>query len=152
MEISRLSAIHATPHCIYQILSVERSHSQQFFHIDSHSGSITIGQSLSRSSSNKHLLNIIYQCPDIFHVASTRLHIDILENKSLEQKKNTYRFNQENYLLVFETSFIQQEKKYLMDFWLINHEYPKERIRSDVQIIQGICLIFIFIINKFLSI
>lgn len=137
MEISRLTLNNPSTNCTYEILSVERIHSKQFFRIDSRSASITIAQSLIKSSSDKHLLTMIYRCQDPFQIASTRLHIDILENKSFEQRKNIYRFSQEYYLIVFATSFTQQQKRYLMDFQLVNNENPRERIPSDVQIIQG---------------
>ncbi len=138
IEIARLTINNRMDNCTYNIHSIERIKSNEFFHINAYTGSITIIQSLEKSFYNKHLLNIIYYCQSISYITSTRLHINILDKKSKNLQKNSYRFSQENYLIIFETSLISQEKRYLMNFELIekNH-YPVKRIQSDVQIIQG---------------
>jgi len=117
---------------------MERIKSQNFFHIDPYSGSITIIQSLEKSLNDKHLLTIIYYCQFNFHIAYTRLHINILDKKKLKnQINNLYRFSQENYLIIFETSLINHQKKYLINLELINNDYQDKRIKPDAQIIDG---------------
>jgi hypothetical protein len=124
--------------CTYNIHSVERIKSQNFFHIDPYSGSITIIQSLENSLNDKHLLTIIYYCQLNFHIVYTRLHINILDKKYLKnQINNSYRFSQENYLIIFETSLIKYQKKYLINLELINNDYQNKRIKPDAQIVEG---------------
>jgi hypothetical protein len=124
--------------CTYNIHSVERIKSKNFFHIDPYSGSISIIQSLEKSINVKHLLTIIYQCQYISYITSTRLHINILDKKKLKnQKNNLYRFSQENYLIIFETSLINHQKKYLINLELINNDYQEKKIKPDAQIIEG---------------
>ena len=122
--------------CTYQIHSVEKVQSKTFFRINSSSGSVTILQSLENSFNEKHRLIINYFCPISANMISTRLHINILDNKRLmDQRENFYRFSQEKYLIVLESSLRRFEKKYLMNFELINNQ--EQRIKSDVQILEG---------------
>jgi hypothetical protein len=124
--------------CTYNIHSIERIKSKNFFHINPYSGSITILQSLEKSINDKHLLTISYYCQYNSHIAYTRLHINILDKKRLRNRRNNlYRFSQENYLIIFETSLINQQKKYLINLELINNYYQDKRIRPDAQIIEG---------------
>ena len=137
VEIARLTIESRKKNCTYRIHSIERMKSREFFRIDAHSGSITIVQSLKKSFHEKHLLNIIYHCPDTNYITSTRVHINILDKKSKDLRANRYRFSREMYLIVFETSLISEEKRYLMKFELIERDDPARRIQSDAQIIQG---------------
>ena len=120
IEIAHLIIENPMNNCTYAIHSVERIKSKDLFYINPHSGSVTTIQSLQKSITNKHLLTIIYHCPSLSQMTSTRLHINILDKD--KSSKDFYRFNQDNYLIIFETSFIKNQKKYLMNFELINNQ------------------------------
>jgi hypothetical protein len=138
IEIARLTIENPSDNCTYDIHSVERIKSKEFFRIDSSSGSITIIQSLEKSISKKNLLTIIYRCEDISQLAFTRLHINILDKEKLRNEGNNfYRFSQENYLVIFETSLISNQKKYLIDLELRSENIYGKRIKPDAQIIEG---------------
>ncbi|CAF3379747.1 unnamed protein product, partial [Rotaria sp. Silwood2] len=137
-KITHLTIENSFDNCTYNIHSVERIQSKDLFRIDSYTGLITNIQSLEKSMNKKHLLTIIYHCKNISHIAYTRLHINILDKeKSKNQTNNSYRFSQDNYLVIFETSFINNQKKYLIDLELINNDYYGKRIKPDAQIIEG---------------
>jgi hypothetical protein len=137
IEIARLTIENGNDNCTYNIHSIERIRSKEFFHIDAHSGSITIIQSLEKSLYKKHLLNIIYYCSFNSYITSTRVHINILDKKSKDLQKNLHRFSQENYLIIFETSLVNQEKRDLISLELIDRNHPGKRFQPDAQIIQG---------------
>ena len=138
IEIGRLTIENSVDNCTYDIHSVERIKSKDFFHIHPYSGSVTIIQSLEKSISEKHLLTIIYHCQYPSDIAYTRLHINILNTeKSRNQTNNSYRFSRDNYLVIFETSLINNQKKYLIDLELVSNENYGNRIKPDAQIIEG---------------
>ncbi|CAF4182374.1 unnamed protein product, partial [Rotaria sordida] len=138
-KIKRLTIENSFNNCTYNIHSVERIQSKDLFHIDSYSGTITNIQLLEKFMNKKHLLTIIYRCENISQIAYTRLHIKILDKeKSNNQINNSYRFTQDNYLVIFETSLINNQKKYLIDLELINNnEHKGKKIKPDAQIIEG---------------
>ncbi|CAF0982632.1 unnamed protein product, partial [Rotaria sordida] len=138
-KIKRLTIENSFNNCTYNIHSVERIQSKDLFHIDSYSGTITNIQLLEKFMNKKHLLTIIYRCENISQIAYTRLHIKILDKeKSNNQINNSYRFTQDNYLVIFETSLINNQKKYLIDLELINNnDHDGKKIKPDAQIIEG---------------
>ena len=94
--------------------------------------------SLENSQSQTHLLTIIYRCEHNYHIAYTNLHINILDDKNLSnQTMKSYRFTQENYLIIFETSLMKGRRKYLMDFELISDDEDGKRIKPNARILQG---------------
>ncbi|CAF1202193.1 unnamed protein product, partial [Adineta steineri] len=138
IEIAHLTIENPSDNCTYNIHSVERIKSKDFFHIDSYSGSITIIQSLENSLSEKHLLTIIYQCQYSTQLAFTRLHINILDKDKLKfQTNHFYRFTRDNYLVIFESTLMNNQKRSLINLELINNKNYKDRIKPDAQIIQG---------------
>lgn len=135
-EIAHLTIENSSDDCLYSIDTVERIKSKDLFRINSYTGSITVLNSMENSSSQTHLLTILYRCEHNSHIAYTNLHVNILdENNFVNQTKTSFRFTQETYLLIFETSLIQNQKKYLMNFQLINDEGL--RIKPQAKIIQG---------------
>jgi hypothetical protein len=138
IEIARLTIENPSENGTYDIHSVERIKSKDFFRIDSSSGSITIIQSLEKSISEKNVLTIIYRCQYTSQIAFTRLHINILDKESMRnQANNLYRFNQENYLVIFETSLISNQKKNLINLELKSNNNYGKRIKPEAQIIEG---------------
>ncbi|CAF0721029.1 unnamed protein product [Adineta ricciae] len=138
IEIARLTIENPLENCTYNIHSVEKIKSKDFFRIHPFLGSITIIQSLENSISTEHQLSIVYQCPLISHLAFTRLHITVLDRERMRyQNNNLYRFSHENYLAIFETSPINNQKKYFLTLELINNKNYAKRIKPDAQIIEG---------------
>jgi hypothetical protein len=138
IEIAHLTIENSIDNCIYAIHSVERIKSKDFFYINPYSGSVTLTQSLQNSINKKHLLTIMYHCQSISQIAYARLHINILDkDKSRNSTNNSYRFSQKNYLVIFETSLINKQKKYLINLDLISNENEGRRIKPDAQIIEG---------------
>ena len=91
---------------------------------------------MESSSNPKHLLTIVYRCEHHSQIASTKLHVNILDEKNFHnQTKKSFRFTQENYLVIFETSLVPKQKKYLMNFLLSNEEGMT--IKPQAKIIQG---------------
>ncbi|CAF3595684.1 unnamed protein product [Adineta steineri] len=137
-EIARLTIDNSVNDCTYSIDTVEKIKSKDLFRIDSFSGSVTVINSLENSSSQTHLLTIIYRCQHNYHIAHTNLHIQILDEKNLLNKTtNSYRFSQENYLIIFETSLIKNRRKYLMNFELISNDDEEKRRIPNAKILQG---------------
>ncbi|CAF5222516.1 unnamed protein product, partial [Rotaria magnacalcarata] len=123
--------------CTYSIDSVERIKSYDLFRINAYSGSITVSNSLVNSQSQVHLLKIVYRCPHTYHIAHANLHINILDEKnSFNQTKKSFRFNQDNYLIIFETSLMKNRRKHLVDFELISNNNDGIRRKPDAKIIQ----------------
>ena len=144
VEIAHLTIENSSDDCLYSIDTVERIKSKDLFRINQYTGSITVQNSLENSPSQTHLLTILYRCEHNSHIAYTNLHVNILdENNFHNQTKKLYRFTQENYLVIFETSLIPNQRKYLMNFQLINNEGI--RIKPQAKIIQGK---FIRIVNN----
>ncbi|UJR21665.1 hypothetical protein I4U23_024742 [Adineta vaga] len=138
IEIARLTIENPFENCTYKIHSVEKIKSKDFFRIHPLSGSIIIIQSLENSISEQHLLSIVYHCSSISYLTFTRFHINILDKERLKYQGNHfYRFSHDNYLVIFETSLIRNQKKYLLDLELVNNKNYAKRIRSDAQIIEG---------------
>ncbi|CAF1009126.1 unnamed protein product, partial [Rotaria sordida] len=137
-EIARLTIENPSDDCIYSIDSVEKIKSYDLFRINTYTGSITVSNSLVNSQNHKHLLKIIYRCEHNYHIAHTHLHINILDEKnSLNQTNKLFRFSQDNYLIIFETSLIKNRKKYLINFELINNNDHRIKIKSDAKILEG---------------
>ncbi|CAF5205524.1 unnamed protein product, partial [Rotaria magnacalcarata] len=124
--------------CTYHIHSAERIKSKNLFRIDPNSGSITNIQPLGKSMSQKHLLTIIHRCESLSQIAYARLHINIVDEETPKNQTDySYRFSQDNYLVIFETSLIKNQKKYLIDLELISNDHDEQRIKPDAQIIEG---------------
>ncbi|UJR27505.1 hypothetical protein I4U23_008789 [Adineta vaga] len=139
-EIARLTIENSANDCTYSINSVERIKSKDLFHINPSSGSITVMNSLENSPSQMHLLTILYRCQHNYEIANTNLHINILDERNLlNQTRKSFQFVQEHYLIIFETSLIQNRRKYLIDLELMSNENEDERkrIQSNAQILQG---------------
>ena len=135
-EIAHLTIENSANDCLYTIDSVERIKSKDLFRIDPYTGSITVLNSLETSSNAKHLLTILYRCEHQSLIAHTRLHINILdENNFVNHTTTTFRFARENYLVIFETSLIPNQRKSLLNLQLINDEGAHQQPRS--KIIQG---------------
>ena len=138
VEIARLTIDNGAESCRYSIDAVERIKSKDLFRIHPSSGSVIVNQSLENSLRQTHLLTIVYRCEHNYQLASTQLHVQILDEKSnINQTKKSYRFTRENYLVLFETSLVQNRQKYLMDFQLISQDEENTRIKSDAKILQG---------------
>ncbi len=138
VEIARLTIENSANDCTYSIDTVERIKSKDLFRINPYSGSITVMNSLENSPSQTHLLTIIYRCEHSYHIAYTNLHINILDENNLSnQTTKSYRFSQENYLVIFESSLMKNRRKYLMNFELISNDEDGKRIKPDAKILQG---------------
>jgi len=136
VEIAHLTIENPGNDCIYSIDRVERIKSRNLFHINSYTGSITVLNSLENSSSQRHFLTIIYHCKHNSYITSTNLYINILDEKNLFNQTNEfYRFTQENYLIIFESSLIKNQKKSLINFQLINNNGI--RIKPQAKILEG---------------
>jgi hypothetical protein len=142
VEIAHLTIENSSDDdCLYSIDSFERIKSKDLFRINPYTGSITVQNSLENTSSQIHRLTILYRCEHNSHIAYTNLHVNILdENNYLNQTKKSFRFTQDIYLVIFETSLIQNQRKSIMNFQLINDEGI--RIKSQAKIIQGKKLVF----------
>ena len=136
-EIARITIDNSADDCLYSIDTVERIKSKDLFHINPYTGSVTVVQTLENSSTNKHLLTVIYRCESNLYVTSTNLHVNILDEKNLlnQTKPSTIRFTQSMYLIIFESSLRENQQRKLLDLQLINDE--NEQIQSNVQILQG---------------
>ncbi len=135
-EIAHLTIESSSDDCLYSIDTVERIKSKDLFRINPYTGSITVLNSFENSSSQTHLLTILYRCEHNSHIAYTYLHVNILDDNNLVNQTNkSFRFTREIYLVIFETSLIQNQRKYLMNFQLINDEGI--RIKPQAKIIQG---------------
>ena len=138
VEIARLTIDNGSDDCTYSIDAVERIKSTDLFRINPYSGSITVGRSLEDSVRQTHLLTILYRCEHNYHLAYTQLHVQILDEKNaLNQTKKAYRFTQDNYLVIFETTLVKHRRKYLMDFYLTSHDEEATRVPSNPKIVQG---------------
>jgi hypothetical protein len=136
-EIARLTIENSSDDCTYSIDSVERIKSNDLFRINPYTGSITVNNSLENSPIQNHLLTIIYRCEHNYQIAHTNLHINILDEKNLlNQTTKSFRFSQNKYLIIFQTSLIKNRRKYLMDFQLISNDDGK-RIKPNAQILEG---------------
>lgn len=137
-EIARLTIENSPTDCIYAINSVERIKSYDLFRINPNTGSIIVNNSLVNSPSQTHLLKIIYQCEHNYHVAHTNLHINILDEKNtFNQTKKSFRFSQDHYLVIFETSLIKNRSKNLMNFELISNNNDGIKLKPNAKILQG---------------
>ena len=138
VEIARLTIDNGSDDCIYSIDAVERIKSTDLFRINPYSGSITVGRSLEDSVRQTHLLTILYRCEHNYHLAYTQLHVQILDEKNaLNQTKKTFRFVQDNYLLIFESSLVKHRRKYLMHFDLTSSDDEATRLPANPKILQG---------------
>lgn len=123
VEIAHVTIENPAEDCVYSIDSVERLKSKDLFRINPYTGSVSVLNSLETSSNPKHFLTILYRCEHQSHIAYTKLHINILDEKTLvNQTKKSFRFLQDNYLIIFPTTLIPNQKKSLVDFQLINDE------------------------------
>ncbi|CAF1545949.1 unnamed protein product [Rotaria magnacalcarata] len=137
-RITELTIENLLDNCTYHIHSAERIKSKNLFRIDPNSGSITNIQPLGKSMSQKHLLTIIHRCESLSQIAYARLHINIVDEETPKNQTDySYRFSQDNYLVIFETSLIKNQKKYLIDLELISNDHDEQRIKPDAQIIEG---------------
>ncbi|CAF3290402.1 unnamed protein product [Rotaria socialis] len=137
-EIARLTIENSAADCTYSIDSVERIKSYDLFRINAYSGSITVSNSLVNSQSQAHLLKIVYRCQHNYHIAHTNLHINILDEKNpFNQTQKSFRFSQDNYLIIFETSLMKNRPKHLVDFELISNNDDGIRRKPDAKIIRG---------------
>ena len=131
VEIARLTIENSSDDCVYSIDTVERIKSYDLFRINSSTGSITVMNSLVNCSSQRHLLTILYYCEHNYHIAYTNLHINILNEKSLlNQTMKLYRFTQDNYLIIFQTS-LKKMTKYLMKFELISNDDDDDMMTKE---------------------
>lgn len=137
-NVTQLTVENPSDNCTYKIHSVERIKSKNLFHIVPYSGLITNIQLLIHSLNRKHSLIITYHCEKLSRFASTRLHINLFDEEKLKnQTKNSYRFSQENYLIIFQTTLIHNQPKHLIDLELISNDHYGERKKPDAQIIEG---------------
>jgi hypothetical protein len=137
-EIARLTVDYPARDCLYKIHSVERIQSKDLFRIDPHSGSILIAHSLENSLDEKHLLSVIYHCANHSQLAHTRLHITLRKSETADNRSmELYRFAQEHYLVLFETSPSVNQTKALLNLTLISCNDDGRRTKPNAHIIKG---------------
>ena len=125
-------------HCLYKIHSVERIQSRNLFRIDPHSGSILVTYSLENTIDVKHVLTVIYHCQNDSQLAHTRLHITLQNGEPLDKRiMDSYRFTQEHYLVLFETSFLVNQIRTLLSLALIGNDQDGRRAKSNAHIVKG---------------
>ena len=137
-EILRLTLDNRSHNCTYHLHSYQRIHSADLFHVDPDSGSIVLARSLKETMQRDHLLSVIHRCPNDPHISHTRVHIAVVDDQQLTNRKtSSYQFTQDEYLVLFEASLASREERLLMHFDLTYVDSSANEMPPDLHIVEG---------------